>query len=693
VSMGVPFAHHVQDEPEEGGADTAAGTSKSSTLTVPQAARKGAKELEVALRKHNEQGVVEQLDRDLAAPTGETPLIHAVRECAWKEVENVIAMLLDHAANVNVVDNEGKTPLIAAIGRELKETEPAMTQKDTYNLRLSWVKMLLDHGADPELPNRNSNALTANQLDGNGGAIARSLQAAMRLRDLTQKLRPWQSQKDLPKVPQMVRDEVEKCKEPSKCRWTAIMDAYCRAVDVLEDVAGEGGIQLTFPESDKEPQFMPVSAHPAGEPLRKALEACDLILRKYREVPERLYGLLFEGLLPLQVEMYNQYKVRYESAKSHTALARFIAEKNRHHLNGYNWAFSKIKKEEQADLEAALKISEEFPTGKGADKPAQKQGKSLMDVMVDAMRMQKRVVLLAAGVAEKASNEKQKARHRVVHRSDGGREEPTAKRLFRSHEKVVLGTGPEGLLDVARGGIECPNMKSVCKALECLLDHSKKGMLELLRIKMRFDKASDGGWRDVLVNFIFKDDPEKHVCELQVMHQQMMTMRADMGAHKDYAQIRGAIEILEVFGKNWLEEAPAEPEDDGSGEKPNQGDMLQSGGTKDLGGDVEKLHARIAELEKELHDKDVYIDELESQLLAAREGPQAAILAKFKKYDKDGDGNISRQELRSMMHQLDPSLSDDDISAVFDRIDVDGSGVIDYKEFVKWVCQIGSNDL
>merc|ERR1712139_308737 len=114
---------------------------------------------------------------------------------------------------------------------------------------------------------------------------------------------------------------------------------------------------------------------------------------------------------------------------------------------------------------------------------------NLAQVMVEASVAQRRVVLLAAAVAKAAG-----ATHLVVKKKDGGgRDEPKQKRLFRSYEKVWLGTGPEALLDVARGGVECPNMNSVGKALQYLLDAGQRGEIKLLRIKMRFQTPSDGG--------------------------------------------------------------------------------------------------------------------------------------------------------------------------------------------------------
>jgi len=126
-------------------------------------------------------------------------------------------------------------------------------------------------------------------------------------------------------------------------------------------------------------------------------------------------------------------------------------------------------------------LAASFPSGDGAEKPLQ-MSDTLKGVMTDAAAAQRRVLLLAASLAERAQ-----ASHLVVHKSEGGRAEPQQKRLFRSYEKVCLGAGPEGLLDVARAGVACPSMSSVREALQALLDEASSGKVLLKRIKMRFD--------------------------------------------------------------------------------------------------------------------------------------------------------------------------------------------------------------
>ena len=48
---------------------------------------------------------------------------------------------------------------------------------------------------------------------------------------------------------------------------------------------------------------------------------------------------------------------------------------------------------------------------------------------------------------------------------------------------------------------------------------------------------------------------------------------------------------------------------------------------------------------------------------------------------QDGNGFVSRQELRSVMLNLGEKLSDDEIESLIDDIDIDGDGQINYEEF------------
>jgi surface protein len=65
------------------------------------------------------------------------------------------------------------------------------------------------------------------------------------------------------------------------------------------------------------------------------------------------------------------------------------------------------------------------------------------------------------------------------------------------------------------------------------------------RIKDRFlTSPSGGGWRDCMLNFYLKEDSNQHVCEVQLVHQQMMTARKGLPGHAVYSRVRNADEIV-----------------------------------------------------------------------------------------------------------------------------------------------------
>jgi hypothetical protein len=72
----------------------------------------------------------------------------------------------------------------------------------------------------------------------------------------------------------------------------------------------------------------------------------------------------------------------------------------------------------------------------------------------------------------------------------------------------------------------------------------------------------------------------------------------------------------------------------------------------------------------------------------------------FKVFDKDEDGYINKDELRSVMHQLGQKLSPNEVDEMINEADADGDGKINYMEFVKmmvrhvivikWPCNVNT---
>jgi len=57
----------------------------------------------------------------------------------------------------------------------------------------------------------------------------------------------------------------------------------------------------------------------------------------------------------------------------------------------------------------------------------------------------------------------------------------------------------------------------------------------------------------------------------------------------------------------------------------------------------------------------------------------------FRQYDGNGDGTLSREELKSVLNTIGGDYSDDDIAAVFRAMDRNNDGKVQFDEFVDWL--------
>lgn len=55
----------------------------------------------------------------------------------------------------------------------------------------------------------------------------------------------------------------------------------------------------------------------------------------------------------------------------------------------------------------------------------------------------------------------------------------------------------------------------------------------------------------------------------------------------------------------------------------------------------------------------------------------------FRLYDKEGNGYITTQVLREILKELDDNLTNDDLDMMIEEIDSDGSGTVDFDEFME----------
>ena len=125
----------------------------------------------------------------------------------------------------------------------------------------------------------------------------------------------------------------------------------------------------------------------------------------------------------------------------------------------------------------------------------------------------------------------------------------TLKNVVRIVEKAVMNDRGRGrcnrVFDVVRGMVVCRNMGTVARVVKAL---DTEPRIELVRMKERFFKEpSAGGWRDAMVCFVVKADLNRHVCELQIAHHDLLTARKGLPGHAVYNRARNAAELLDVM--------------------------------------------------------------------------------------------------------------------------------------------------
>ncbi|KDR21640.1 troponin C [Zootermopsis nevadensis] len=65
------------------------------------------------------------------------------------------------------------------------------------------------------------------------------------------------------------------------------------------------------------------------------------------------------------------------------------------------------------------------------------------------------------------------------------------------------------------------------------------------------------------------------------------------------------------------------------------------------------------------------------------EAMQEELKEAFRLYDREGNGFISTQTLREILAALDDKLGPDDLDGIIAEIDTDGSGTVDFDEFME----------
>jgi Ca2+-binding EF-hand superfamily protein len=80
-------------------------------------------------------------------------------------------------------------------------------------------------------------------------------------------------------------------------------------------------------------------------------------------------------------------------------------------------------------------------------------------------------------------------------------------------------------------------------------------------------------------------------------------------------------------------------------------------------------------------DFEEFISMMRLRMDERNQDPEEDLREAFNMFDADGSGFIDRNEVRMLMKKLAQTLTDDEIDAIMEIVDVDGDGEISFEEF------------
>ena len=216
----------------------------------------------------------------------------------------------------------------------------------------------------------------------------------------------------------------------------------------------------------------------------------------------------------------------------------------------YTHMFEKLVAEEGDHFEGMLRSCEELAAHQSGH--ANQSTSDIFELWQNSLRARPYYALLL---------------ERIKDRLDLSAKLAPPKHFWRILEKCELNAGsPNKVRDITRAMVVCRDFAQHKEVLDMLVglagednpEASRGCGIEFVRMKQRYAVPSSGGWRDIMVNFAFLDEKTRHICELQIVHEKMLLLRAGGGGHADYNKCRAAVEFLELcIGTDDAEEVVA----------------------------------------------------------------------------------------------------------------------------------------
>lgn len=133
-------------------------------------------------------------------------------------------------------------------------------------------------------------------------------------------------------------------------------------------------------------------------------------------------------------------------------------------------------------------------------------------------------------------------------------------------------------------------------------------------------------------------------------------------------ELKAVFKEFDIDGDGWIQEAELRAVMGKMGQQPTD----------------DELHAMFKAADT---NGDGKIDFEEFISIAKANPLSLSLKSVFGELDVDGDGYITRSEMRQAFDKMGHSLSDDEINAIFRQCDVNQDGKINFDEFVAMMCR------
>ena len=140
-------------------------------------------------------------------------------------------------------------------------------------------------------------------------------------------------------------------------------------------------------------------------------------------------------------------------------------------------------------------------------------------------------------------------------------------------------------------------------------------------------------------------------------------------------------EFLVMMHQSGHHEAVTQMDEDGDGVGDNDGDGVRDGveGTGGGATPTRPLRSSLQKRASSLPGVSAFQQSV-SGVISAEQVAELKVV--FSEFDKNGDGTITSTELGTVLHSMGELTTKTDIQGMISKVDVDGSGTIDFPEFL-----------